>query len=134
MQMLKVAAILSSLAIAGAAQVPVAAQQSSDLQCTGKRVTIRLSAIKPGKLDLFKKAVADHKAWYAAHHSGTTTSMVRLIKSAGPGKTAWDDAQVMTVTTYDTTSQPAQDAAYAAFVKEYRDSSDLKEEQRGCML
>ncbi|MBX9860749.1 MAG: hypothetical protein K2Y20_14355 [Sphingomonas sp.] len=122
-------AILLALAATGAvAQTgPLGA-----LQCTGKPVTIRLSIIKPGQLALFKKAVADHQAWYAKNGNGTKVAMVRLTKRAG-GALSYDDGTAMTVVTYDAKPQPAKDAGYAAFVKEYQDSSTVKDEHRGCL-
>ena len=123
------AALLGSVAMTGAAS----AQQQGGVQCTGKSTTIRMSLIKAGKLDLFKKAVADHQAWYKAKGSGTTVSFVRQIKG-GQGAASWDDSMAMTIVVYDTSKPRAeQDDAYKAFVKEYADSSTLKDEHRGCM-
>lgn len=102
------------------------------LQCTGKPVTIRMSTIKPGQLALFKKAVADHQAWYAKNGNGTKVALLRLTKRAG-STTVYDDSEAMTVVTYDTKPQPARDAGYAAFVKAYQDSSTVKDEHRGCL-
>ncbi len=98
------------------------------LQCAGKLVTVRLSTIKPGQLALFKKAVADHQAWYATRKKGTKVAYVRLAERG-----AYDDSMAMSVVTYDPAPQPARDAAYAAFVKKYQDSSSVKDEYRGCM-
>ena len=122
-------AILLALAATGAvAQTgPLGA-----LQCTGKPVTIRMSIIKPGQLALFKKAVADHQAWYAKNGNGTKVAIVRLTKRAG-GTLSYDDGAAMTVVTYDNKPQPAHDAGYAAFVKAYQDSSTVKDEHRGCL-
>jgi len=121
-------ALLAGMAMTGAAS----AQQQGGVQCTGKQTTIRMSMIKPGKLDLFKKAVADHQAWYKSKGNGTTVSFVRQIKS-GQGPAGWDDSMAMTIVVYDTSKPRAdQDDAYKAFVKEYADSSTLKDEHRGC--
>ncbi|OQW48308.1 MAG: hypothetical protein A4S16_01215 [Proteobacteria bacterium SG_bin6] len=128
-----VAAGLLALGVAGI-QAPLGAQSgvAGDLQCTGKRVAIRYSEIKPGQIETFKKAVAAHNAWYAAGKNGTRTTLIRVIKRSGD-KTVYDDGAAMTMTVYDTKPQPPRDAAYAAFVKLYTDSSDVKEEHRGCM-
>ena len=123
-----VAALLIAVASGAVAQTgPI-----GDLQCSGKPVTIRLSAIKPGQLATFKKAVADHQAWYAAHKNGTKVAYLRVTKRTA-GKLAYDDDSAMTVVTYDNTPQPAHDAGYAAFVKEYQASSTVKDEHRGCL-
>jgi len=131
MHMLKFAAILSSLAIAGAAQAPVAAQQSGDLQCAGKRVAIRVSTIKPGQFAAFRKAVQAHQAWYAGHGNATKVALVRLAKRSGTGA-AYDDGEAMTIVSYDSKPQPAHDGAYQAFVDAYQASSSVKSEYRGC--
>lgn len=112
-----------------------AAQDTSPaegLSCAGKVVTFRYNIVKPGQLDAFKKAVADHGAWYAARKSGTKVAYVRMMKRER-GKLVYDDSAVMTMVTYDARPQPARDAAYAAFVKAYRNSSTVKEEHRGCL-
>ncbi len=98
------------------------------LQCKGRLVTIRLSTIKSGQLELFKKAIADHQAWYASHKNGTKVAYIRLAERG-----SYDDSTAMSVVTYDPAPQPAHDAGYAAFVKEYQDSSSVKDEHRGCM-
>lgn len=128
-----VAAGLLALGVVGM-QAPLGAQSGAagDLQCTGKRVTIRYSEIRPGQLETFKKAVAAHNAWYAAGKNATRTTLIRVVKRNGD-KFAYDDGAAMTMTVYDTKPQPTRDAAYAAFVKLYNDSSDVKEEHRGCM-
>ncbi|WP_168727506.1 MULTISPECIES: hypothetical protein [Sphingomonas] len=125
----QLSAILLAMAATGAvAQTgPLGA-----LQCTGKSVTIRLSIIKPGQYALFKKAVADHQAWYARGGNGTKVTLMRVTKRTG-GTLSYDDSSALTVVTYDTKPQPARDAAYAAFVKAYQDSSTVKDEHRGCL-
>ncbi len=126
----QISAILLALAATGAV-----AQTGplGTLQCTGKPVTIRMSIIKPGQLALFKKAVVDHQAWYAKNGNGTKVALVRVTKRGAGGALSYDDSAAMTVVTYDTKPQPARDAAYAAFVKAYQDSSTVKDEHRGCL-
>lgn len=126
----QISAILLALAATGAV-----AQTGplGTLQCTGKPVTIRMSIIKPGQLALFKKAVADHQAWYAKNGNGTKVALVRVTKRGAGGALSYDDSAAMTVVTYDAKPQPARDAGYAAFVKEYQDSSSVKDEHRGCL-
>lgn len=122
------AVLLGGAAVAGVAS----AQGPAGVQCTGKPATIRTSTIKPGMFDLFKKAVADHQAWYKSKGNATTVTLVRQFKG-GNGPAAWDDSAAMTITVYDAGKpKPDSDAAYRAFVKEYADSSTLKDEYRGC--
>lgn len=116
--------------------VPGASAQSGplgDLACSGKAVTIRTSSIKPGQLAAFRKAVADHQAWYASHRNGTRVALMRVTKRGAGGKLSYDDTAMVTVVTYDTSPQPAHDAAYQAFVKGYQASSTVKDERRGCL-
>ena len=126
----QLSAILLALAATGAA-----AQTGplGGLQCTGKPVTIRMSVIKPGQLALFKRAVADHQAWYAKNGNGTKVALMRVTKRGAGGALSYDDGVAMTVVTYDPKPQPKHDAGYAAFVKEYQDSSTVKDEHRGCL-
>jgi len=131
MRKLMVAAAIAALALAGGAQ---AQQQAAigGLVCTGKAVSVRFVAIKPGQAALYAKAVADHQAWYATHHNKTVVASVQVASYKG-GKAAFDSSSAVSIVTYDTASQPAHDAAYDAFVKEYKDSSSITEERRGCM-
>lgn len=128
----QISAVLLAFAATGALAQSASGGPLGALQCTGKPVTIRMSIIKPGQLALFKKAVADHQAWYAKNGNGTKVAMVRLTKRAG-GALSYDDGTAMTVVTYDAKPQPARDAGYAAFVKAYQDSSTVKDEHRGCL-
>jgi hypothetical protein len=131
MRTIMMAAALGAVALAGGAE---AQQQPSPgaLACGGKTVTIRYGKVKPGQLALFRKAVADHQAWYTAHGSKTSVKLVRVARG-GAGGGAYDDTVAMTIVTYDSAPQPAHDAAYNAFVKEYRDSQTVSEEHRGCL-
>jgi hypothetical protein len=131
MKKLMIAAPLAVLALTGAAQAP--SGPLGELTCKGKPVTIRYGEIKPGQAALFSKAVADHQAWYTSHGNATTVAMVRVVKRGATGDLSYDDVAALTIVTYDPKSQPAHDAAYEAFVKEYRDSEDIKEEHRGCL-
>ncbi|MBY0282908.1 MAG: hypothetical protein K2W81_02955 [Sphingomonas sp.] len=129
----QISAVLLALAATGAVAQSAPGGPLGTLQCTGKPVTIRLSIIKPGQLALFKKAVADHQAWYAKNGNGTKVTLVRVTKRGAGGALSYDDSAAMTVVTYDAKPQPARDAGYAAFVKEYQDSSTVKDEHRGCL-
>lgn len=134
--MKQAAALALAMALATTGATTGATAQTGplgDLACSGKPVTIRMSSIKPGQLATFRKAVADHQAWYASHKNGTRVALMRVTKRGAGGKLSYDDSAMMTVVTYDNTPQPAHDAAYTAFVKEYQDSSTVKDEHRGCL-
>lgn len=120
------------LALGAVIAVPAQSQAPQVSLCKGQPVTIRYSEIKPGQYELFKRAVAEHNAWYAANKNATRTQIIRLTKRSGTN-VSFDDGAAMTMTVYDKKPQPTQDAAYEAFVKDYRDSSVLKDEHRGCM-
>lgn len=131
-----VTCILALAAIAGGASAGGASAQTAPslggLVCAGKAVTFRYGTVKPGQDALFRKAVADHQAWYAAHGNKTIVKIIH-VAARSAGKAAYDDHAAMTMVTYDSAPQPAHDAAYDAFVKEYRDSETVSEEHRGCM-
>lgn len=127
------AAIGITLVAGGATAQPQPATNAlGGLSCAGKMVTVRYGVIKPGQMALYRKAVADHQAWYASHGNKTTVAFIQ-VATAKSGKPTYDDGAAMSIVTYDPAPQPAHDAAYDAFVKEYRDSSTVSEEHRGCM-
>lgn len=132
--MRSIGALLLALAATGAgAQNQGQNGPLGGLSCAGRIVTIRLSAIKPGQLALFKKAVADHQAWYAKNGSGTKVNLMRITQRGAGGTLAFDDSAAITIVSYDTKTQPKRDEGYAAFVKEYQASSTVKDEHRGCL-
>ncbi|MFX4853963.1 hypothetical protein ABTC27_19495, partial [Acinetobacter baumannii] len=69
-------ALFAAIMAAGLSGAVAAQAPAASAVCSGKAVTIRLSAIKPGQLAAFRKAVADHQAWYAAHHNATKVEFV----------------------------------------------------------
>jgi hypothetical protein len=118
---------------------PVHAQTAAPA-CFGDVVTVRLSQIKPGgSIQGFTKAVEAHKAWYRSN--GITDNdiiaarvFVRDEKTGLPLK--YSDTEILSFHL----RPPAQsrtpnrnDAAFQAFVKLYRDNSDLKSEYWACM-
>jgi len=92
-------------------------------------VSIRHSNVKPGKWTTFAKAVADHSAWYAGHKDGTKTAIARMLTPTG----ALSSTEAVTVTHYSGRPKPKEDAAYAAFLAEYKASSTIKDEMRACL-
>ena len=93
--------------------------------------TIRHTSVKSGQWAAFAKAVADHTAWYAAHKDGTRTALGRILAPAAKGGVSATEA--VTITYYSGKPQPDHDAAYAAFIAEYRASSTVKDEMRACL-
>jgi hypothetical protein len=93
--------------------------------CTGHYEVIRTDTIKPGKMDLFKKAVQDHQAWYKAHG---LSDRIFLGEVLTPG-VGFSPTTAMTVhTDMKAAGAPPHapdDAAWNAYVAEYKASSDV---------
>lgn len=126
---------LGLLATQNFAQAPAPALPA----CDGNYVTVRVSEIKPGgSIKGFLDAVAAHKAWYRAN--GITDNdifAVRVIVQDEKTKAfSYSDKEIMTY--HVNPPGPARtpkrgDAAWNAYVKMYRDNSDIKTELMTCM-
>ncbi|HLX46551.1 MAG TPA: hypothetical protein VKR43_24050 [Bryobacteraceae bacterium] len=105
--------------------------------CDGNIVIVRVSEIKPGHMDGFMAAVEAHKAWYRANGIKDNEMVVsRVIVRDKDGTQSYSDKEVLTY--HVNPPGPARtpnrgDAAWNAYVKQYRDSSDLKSEYMTCM-
>jgi hypothetical protein len=120
-----VAALTLSSAGVAAAQTP---------PCLGHLTVIRDSAILPGKLPLFEKAVADQTVWYARHGASATPKLLRIVRrdpQTGATSYAVDEAMTATIHQPGVASAP-HDAAWDAFVAEFRASSTIKSETAVC--
>jgi hypothetical protein len=130
------AAIMLAAAGAAAAQAPAPGKGASPVRlCPAgmHATTIRHDLVKPGKWAEFEQAVAAHNAWYAAHGDRETkTELLRAVarKSGGSG---FSTSEAATITHYSAKPAPAHDAAWNAFIAQYRDSSKIKDELRVCM-
>ena len=104
--------------------------------CAGTVTIVRISAVKPGKLNDFMAAVAAHEAWYRAH--GVTTNHIyasRILETdAATKQSHYSDTTVMTfhVNPPHDIKLPRNDDAWKAYVKQYQDSSDMKTEYITC--
>lgn len=104
--------------------------------CPGTVTIVRISQVKPGKLNDFMAAVAAHEAWYRAH--GVTTNHIyasRILKTDPATKQShYSDTNVMTfhVNPPHDTNLPRNDDAWKAYVKQYQDSSSIKSEYLTC--
>jgi hypothetical protein len=107
------------------------------LACDGHLATVRVSEIKAGgSVDGFLAAVAAHKAWYASHGvQGDQIFATRIsIRDEKTRARSYSDKQLMTFHIHGSTQPgPKHDEAYDAFVKLYRDNSDIKSEHDICM-
>ncbi len=126
------------LAALAAFQVSPALAQTPMPACAGDIAVVRVSTIKPGGLDGFLAAVAAHKAWYRTHgFADNAIVAARVIVRDEKTKTMkYSDAEV--VTHHVRPPGPDQtaakrDAAWDAYVKQYRDTSDIKSEYMTCM-
>ncbi len=96
--------------------------------CRGAYEIVRTSTIKPGKMQIFLKAVHDHQAWYLSHGLKDHILLGRVL-ARDADASGFSASTAMTVHTdlsqMAPPAQSANDAAWNAYVAEYRDSSDL---------
>jgi hypothetical protein len=116
----------------------VAAAQNPRPACDGNFATVRVSAITPtGSIDGFMKAVAAHKEWYRSHdrpdHEIFATRIV--VRDEKTKAQSYSDKEVMTYHIMPVSNQPdpQHDAAYDAFVKLFRENSDIKQQYTVCL-
>jgi hypothetical protein len=124
------------IAAAAALVVPTvaAAQPKPAAGCSqGEFTRIRLSKIKPGgSLAGFRDAVAAHTRWYKAHGYRIEQRIAPVVKFA-KGKTGPAPQEVMTFATSDDVPRDKHDAAWNAFVANYRANSEIERETIVCM-
>jgi hypothetical protein len=104
---------------------------------SGQLAIIRISTLKStGSRAGFDKAVQDQIAWYRG--KGVTTNKIveaDVIDYAG-GKPMVSTKEVVSIHYNPPAAsgkQPAQDDGYKAFVKEFRDTSDITTEKFACL-
>jgi hypothetical protein len=124
-----------------ALQATPARGQTSTPACFGDMATVRVSQIKPGgSVQGFLKAVEAHKAWYRAN--GITDNDIVaarvLVKDEKTGlpSAKYSDTDVMSFHLRPPAASRTpnkNDAAWQAFLKQYRDNSDLKLEYWACI-
>ena len=124
------------LAPVALAQMPTAPAAPPAPTCSGTVTIVRISEVKPGKVNDFMAAVAAHQAWYRAH--GVTTDHIyaaRILETDPATKQAhYSDAKFMTfhVNPPHGIDLPRNDDAWKAYVKQYQDSSEMKSEYITC--
>ena len=131
---------LLSLTLVAILQAPAFGQTPAPA-CFGDMVTVRLSQIKAGgSVQGFMKAVEAHKAWYRAN--GVTDNDIvaaRVLakdEKSGLPTTKYSETEVMVFhlrAPAPSRTPNKNDAAWQAFVKQYKDHSDLKLEYFACM-
>ena len=126
--------------IAAALCAHAASAQTAPPACFGDMATVRISQIKPGgTLQGFLKAVEAHKAWYRSNGISdndivAARVLVRDEKTGLPVK--YSETEVMSFHLRPPVASRTpnrNDAAWEAFVRQYRDNSDLKSEYWTCI-
>lgn len=130
---MRTAIVLAALA---ALQIPAAFAQRP--ACDGAIAIVRVSTIKPGAMDGFMAAVAVHKAWYRSHgfKDNVIVASKIMIRDEKTGAMHYSDTEVLTYHVNPPNGKETQakkDAAWDAYVKQYRDTSDIKTEYMTCM-
>jgi hypothetical protein len=125
MRALIIVAATLGFAAAAQAQTP-AAQCPSGTQAW----VVRTSKVKPGQEAAFEKALADQQAWYRS--KGIATNAFKAGPVADP-KTGVDPTLRMTVHINAPVKRPPNDAAWDAFVAEFRASSDIVTQTYACL-
>ena len=108
-----------------------AAFAQSPVKCDGEIATVRVSEIKAGgSMEGFMKAMDAHLAWYRSH--GVTDNQIYgapvIVRDEKTKERKYSDKEMMTfhVNPPSGDRDPKKDDAYEAFVKMYRDNSDIK--------
>lgn len=128
--------LLSFLLAAGSACAQTA--QPTAPACEGSMATVRISAITPtGTMDGFLKAAAAHKDWYLSHGmEGHQIFVARiLVRDEATRSQRYSDKEAMTYHVLPKTRGPEvkHDESYDAFVKMYRDNSEIKQQYNVCI-
>lgn len=110
----------------------------SQTPCDGTPTVIRVSTIKPGAMQTFMAAVAAHKAWYrtnGVNDNDIYTTPV-LLRDAANGGWKASETEVISFHVRPPSRERTPkrgDAAWNAYVKQYRDSSEIKNEYMTCL-
>lgn len=126
------------LAALAALQIPAALAQSGLPACKGDIAVVRVSTIKPGAMEGFMAAVAAHKAWYRDHgfKDNVIVASKVMVEDESTHTIKYSDTEVVTYHIRPPGSaqtQAKKDAGWDAYVKQYRDTSDIKSEYMTCM-
>jgi hypothetical protein len=105
--------------------------------CNGVITIVRVSEIKPGALNGFMDAVAAHQAWYRKNGIADNQIFASrvIVKDEKTGAFKYSDTEVLTyhVNPPDSKRTPHRgDDSWNAYVKMYRDTSDIKSEYITC--
>jgi hypothetical protein len=126
--------VLASLFLATTA---VAGTLPADLCKDGHKSVVRTRKLKsPDSRALFDKAVQDHVAWYRSHGFSQNRILVGPVLVRDDITNNWSESPDEFVSIhldYPPQSAVKPDAAWEAYVAEYRASSDIATEQVVCL-
>ena len=111
--------------------------QNAPLACDGRMATVRISEITPNGTAMgFMQAVAAHKAWVFSH--GLTKDEIItvpvVVRDEKTKARSYSDKQFLSIHIHGSNGPgPKHDEAYDAFVKMYRDNSDIKSAYDVCL-
>lgn len=97
-------------------------------------VTVRVNAIKPGKMQDFMAAVQAHQAWYKnLGYPDVIYAAKVVVQDPATHQNTLSETTVLTfhIAAAGTTA-PKHDAGYDAYAKMYSDSSEVKETYITC--
>ena len=120
-----------------ASSLALFAQNAPPLACDGRRATVRISEITlNGTAKGFMDAVAAHKAWLMSH--GLTNDEIVtvpvIVRDEKTRAQSYSDKQFWSIHIQGSKGPgPKHDEAYDAFVKMYRDNSDIKSAYDVCV-
>ena len=131
------ASVLAAAFIASMTAAQAMAASANDLCPNGNLMTIRVSKISPkGSTAGFEKAVADHAKWYADHGYGEDkiVSAPILVYDEANKTEVQATNELMTIhTNAHPVPRDKHDAAWDAYVAEYRANAEYGAETTACM-
>ena len=126
-----------AMAICAATLFALPAAAADKVCAKGQVAIIRVSTLKAsGTRAGFDKAVADQIAWYRSHGLTSNKIVTAEVIDLASGTPTLSSKEIITIH-YDPPAsqgkQPQRDAGYDAFVKEFRDNSDIATEKSVCL-
>ena len=111
--------------------------QNAPLACEGHRATVRILEITAtGSVQGFMHAVAAHKAWLFSHglKKDEITTVPVIVRDEKTGTRSYSTKEFLSIHVHGSNDPgPKHDEAYDAFVKMYRDNSDIKSAYDICL-
>ncbi|RAK69092.1 hypothetical protein [Phenylobacterium kunshanense] len=101
----------------------------------GQLAVVRMNAVKPGAKAAYEKAARDHLAWYRSHGYAQNRLMVGPVITGDRANGYTASETEFASIHMDSPGVPPdkRDAGWDAYVKAYRDSSDLTVDKFVCL-